>query len=151
MRRGTYRLYIEEGLTVRTKYRNRAASRSRVPQGLATASKQRWSMDFVSDRFVDDRWFRMLTVVDQFTRECLLLYVRQNPQLSSGTVLRGGSQVNSLTLHRYKNPGHVICHAALSRQPQNVLATVATQLRFLSRSAEWSNPFHLYQKIKQTD
>ena len=30
-------------------------------------------MDFVSDRFVDGRWFRVLTVVDQFTRECLLL------------------------------------------------------------------------------
>jgi putative transposase len=31
-------------------------------------------MDFVSDRLVDDRWFRVLTVIDQFTRECLLLY-----------------------------------------------------------------------------
>src|ERR1700752_3540238 len=31
-------------------------------------------MDFVSDRLVNDRWFRVLTVVDQFTRECLLLY-----------------------------------------------------------------------------
>jgi hypothetical protein len=69
-----YRLYTEEGLTVRTKYRKKAASRSRMPQGLATAPNQRWSMDFVSDRFVDDRWFRVLTVVDQFTRECLLLY-----------------------------------------------------------------------------
>ena len=69
-----YRLYSEEGLTVRTKYRKKTASRSRVAQGLATAPNQRWSMDFVSDRFVDDRWFRVLTVVDQFTRECLLLY-----------------------------------------------------------------------------
>jgi len=69
-----YRLYTEEGLTVRTKYRKKAASRQRVPQGLATAPNQRWSMDFVSDRLVDDRWFRVLTVVDQFTRECLLLY-----------------------------------------------------------------------------
>jgi putative transposase len=28
-------------------------------------------MDFVSDRLVDGRWFRILTVVDQYTRECL--------------------------------------------------------------------------------
>jgi putative transposase len=69
-----YRLYTEEGLTVRTKYRKKTASRSRVQQGLATAPNQRWSMDFVSDRLVDDRWFRVLTVVDQFTREWLLLY-----------------------------------------------------------------------------
>ena len=32
---------------------------------------QRWSMDFVSDRLVDGRWFRVLTVVDQLTRECV--------------------------------------------------------------------------------
>ena len=76
-----YRLYTEEGLTVRTKYRK---SRSRVPQGLATAPNQRWSMDFVSDRFVDGRWFRVLTVVDQFTRECLLLYADR--ALSGGKV-----------------------------------------------------------------
>jgi putative transposase len=28
-------------------------------------------MDFVSERLVDGRWFRILTIVDQFTRECL--------------------------------------------------------------------------------
>ena len=69
-----YRLYTEEGLIVRTKQRKRTASRQRVPQGVATAPNQRWSMDFVSDRLVDGRWFRVLTVVDQFTRECLLLF-----------------------------------------------------------------------------
>jgi putative transposase len=70
-----YRLYTEEGLTVRTKYRKKAASHQRVPQGPATVPNQRWSMDFVSGRFVDGRWFRVLTVIDQFTRECLLLLV----------------------------------------------------------------------------
>ena len=30
-------------------------------------------MDFVAARLLDGRWFRVLTVVDQFTRECLLL------------------------------------------------------------------------------
>jgi putative transposase len=32
-------------------------------------------MDFGSDRFVDGRWFRVLTVIYQFTRECLTLLV----------------------------------------------------------------------------
>lgn len=31
-------------------------------------------MDFVHARLTDHRWFRVLTVIDQFTRECLLLY-----------------------------------------------------------------------------
>jgi putative transposase len=30
-------------------------------------------MDFVAGRLIDGRWFRVLTVVDQFTRECLVL------------------------------------------------------------------------------
>ena len=30
-------------------------------------------MDFVAARLIDGRWFRVLTVVDQFTRECLVL------------------------------------------------------------------------------
>jgi putative transposase len=30
-------------------------------------------MDFVSDRLTNNRWFRILTVVDQYTRECLCI------------------------------------------------------------------------------
>jgi transposase InsO family protein len=67
-----YRLYQEEGLTVRTKKRKRAAQ-TRVPLTSAERPNHRWSMDFVSDRLTDGRWFRALTVVDQFTRECVLL------------------------------------------------------------------------------
>lgn len=73
-----YRLYTEEGLTVRTKHRTKAASRARVPQPGATAPNQRWSMDFMSARVADGRWFRILTVVDQFTRECLCLVADQS-------------------------------------------------------------------------
>lgn len=39
----------------------------------ATAPNERWSMDFVSDRLMDGRWVRVLTVIDQYTRECVLL------------------------------------------------------------------------------
>jgi putative transposase len=31
-------------------------------------------MDFMSARLLDGRWFRVLTIVDQFTRECLALF-----------------------------------------------------------------------------
>ena len=68
-----YRLYREEGLQVRTTKRAKRAAHVRVPLREATRSNQRWSMDFVSDRLADGRWFRILTVVDQFTRECVLL------------------------------------------------------------------------------
>lgn len=69
-----YRLYREEGLQVRTAKRKKGAARVRVPLAGATRGNQRWSMDFVSDRLADGRWFRILTVVDQYTRECLCAY-----------------------------------------------------------------------------
>jgi putative transposase len=68
-----YRLYTEDGLTVRTKVRKRLARRSRVPMPKATRPNQKWSMDFMSAKLLDGRWFRVLTVIDQFTRECLAL------------------------------------------------------------------------------
>jgi putative transposase len=67
-----YRIYREEGLMVRTQKRKKAAQ-ARVPLAAAMRPNQRWSMDFVSDRLADQRWIRVLTVVDQFTRECILL------------------------------------------------------------------------------
>jgi putative transposase len=68
-----YRLYGEEGLSVRTKYRRKRASHCRVTPDLPTAPNQRWSMDFVADTLDDGRRFRALTVVDLFTRECLAI------------------------------------------------------------------------------
>jgi putative transposase len=68
-----YRLYTEDGLAVRTKVRKKIARRARVPAARATRPNERWSMDFVAARLLDGRWFRVLTVVDQFTRECVLL------------------------------------------------------------------------------
>ena len=68
-----YRLYREEELIVRTKQRRKMARRRAVPSGAASRPNQRWSMDFVSDRLADGRSFRILTVVDQFTRECVAL------------------------------------------------------------------------------
>ncbi len=69
-----YRLYREEGLQVRTKQRAKRASHARVALPAAAFPNQRWSMDFVSDQLADSRWFRILTVIDQYTRECLCAY-----------------------------------------------------------------------------
>ena len=68
-----YRLYAEEGLIVRTKKRKERAQRQRVAQGSALRPDQKWSMDFVAQRLPDGRWIRVLTVVDQYTRECVTL------------------------------------------------------------------------------
>jgi putative transposase len=68
-----YRLYDLEELAVRTKPRKKLASRARVPAVAPTRANERWTMDFVSARTTDGRWFRTLTVVDIYTREALAL------------------------------------------------------------------------------
>ena len=69
-----YRIYREEGLEVRTKKRRRKrASHVRLLVPPAQRPNERWSMDFVTDRLESGRSFRVLTVVDQFSRECPLL------------------------------------------------------------------------------
>ena len=73
-----YRLYIEEGLQMRIKTpRRRKSCRARVERPKATRANESWSMDFVSDRLFDGRRFRMLTLVDNFTRESLAIRLGQ--------------------------------------------------------------------------
>jgi putative transposase len=66
-----YRIYREENMGVRTAKRKKRSTHLRVPLTEPRGPNQRWSMDFVSDRLADGRWFRILTVMDQYTRECL--------------------------------------------------------------------------------
>lgn len=66
----TYRLYREERLQVRTKRRKKLAPRPRVPHPAPSGRNQRWSLDFVSDQLASGRRFRVLNIVDDFSREC---------------------------------------------------------------------------------
>ncbi len=84
-----YRLYREEGLSLRLKRpkRNKSA-RLRQPKHQVTAINQIWSMDFVADALFDGRRLRALTVMDNYTRESLAIEVGQN--------LKGEDVVNTL-------------------------------------------------------
>lgn len=72
-RKKVYRLYKEEGLELRTKRKKKRPSHGRVPLAAAEQRNEKWSMDFVTDRLEDGRYFRILIVVDQYSRECLAL------------------------------------------------------------------------------
>ena len=67
-RKRTYRIYTELGLQVRTKRRKKLI-RPRIPMVVPTQSNQRWSLDFVSDQLACGRRFRVLNVVDDYSRE----------------------------------------------------------------------------------
>jgi putative transposase len=75
----TYRLYAEEGLSIRTKLpRRKRAWRYRQGRPGAAAPNEIWAMDFMSDGLFDGRPIRILTVVDIHTREALSTHPRAN-------------------------------------------------------------------------
>jgi putative transposase len=74
-RKKVYRLYREERLTVRKRGGRKRALGTRAPMAIPQGPNQRWSLDFVSDALANSRRFRILTVVDDFSRECLALVV----------------------------------------------------------------------------
>src|SRR5262245_20310486 len=67
------RLYREEKLQVRQRGARKRALGARAPLALPNGPNERWSLDFVSDCFSNGRRFRILAVVDDFTRESLAL------------------------------------------------------------------------------
>lgn len=71
-----YRLYREEGLSLRRKKpKRRRAAQPRQERPAAALPNERWSMDFMSDALADGRKIRVLTVIDTCTRECVALEV----------------------------------------------------------------------------
>ncbi len=67
------RLYREERLQVRRRGGRKRAIGTRAPMAVPDGPNQRWSLDFASDTLADGRRFRILCVVDDFSRECLVL------------------------------------------------------------------------------
>jgi putative transposase len=65
-----YRLYREEGLAMRIRQRRRIRWSGTAVSPVAVRPNQRWSIDFVSDSVSTGKVIRMLTMVDDCTREC---------------------------------------------------------------------------------
>src|SRR5690606_3564947 len=74
-RKKLYRIYKEEGLTVRKRGGRKRALGTRAPLAIPQGPNQRWSLDFVSDSLSGGRRFRILCVIDDFSRECLATVV----------------------------------------------------------------------------
>jgi putative transposase len=80
------RIYREEGLKLRRRGGRKRALGTRAPMTLPQGPNQRWSLDFVSGGMACGRRFRILAVVDDFTRECLALVA--DTSLSGARVAR---------------------------------------------------------------
>lgn len=70
-----YRLYAKLGLKVAKRPSRKRALGARNEPTAATRPNERWALDFVQDRLADGRKFRLLAIIDVFTRECLKIDV----------------------------------------------------------------------------
>ena len=127
------RLYREERLQVRRRGGRKRALGTRAPLTIAQGPNQRWSLDFVSDALSDGRRFRILAVVDDFTRECLCLVadtslsgVRVARELDAIIVTRGrpasivsdnGTELTSLAILRWSQEARVEWHYIAPGKP----------------------------------
>lgn len=66
-----YRLYREAGLIVRKRKGRKKARGTRMKRHAVSHSNERWSLDFVFDQLSDGRRIKLMTVVDEYTRESL--------------------------------------------------------------------------------
>ena len=132
-----FRLYREERLMVRRRSGRKRALGTRAPMRLPDGPNVRWSLDFVHDQLADGRRFRILVIVDDCTRECLVLVadtsisgVRVARELDRLIATRGkprmivsdnGTELTSNAILRWADDSRVACitspPASRSRTP----------------------------------
>jgi putative transposase len=120
-----FRLYREEKLAVRRRGGRKRAIGTRAPMLVPIAPNDRWSLDFVSDQLTDCRRFRILTIVDDCTRESLALVA--DTSLSGVRVAR---ELDRLMIERGK-PKMIVSDNG-SELTSNAILTWADQA-----SVEW--------------
>jgi putative transposase len=128
------RLYAEERLQVRRRGGRKRALGTRAPLTLPQGANQRWSLDFVSDTLTDSRRFRILAVVDDFTRECIALIAdtslsgaRVGRELDAVIARRGppamivsdnGTELTSMAILRWSQLTRIEWHYIAPGKPQ---------------------------------
>ena len=128
------RLYAEEKLQVKRRGGRKRALGTRRPMTIPDAPNRRWSLDFASDPFTDCRRFRILAVVDDFTRECLALVpdtsisgLRVARELDALIATRGrpetivsdnGTELTSMAILRWSEERQVEWHYIAPGKPQ---------------------------------
>jgi putative transposase len=128
-----FRIYREERLMVRRRGGRKRALGTRAPMPVPLLPNDRWSLDFVSDQFSDGRRFRVLTIVDDCTREALALVpetsisgvrvARELDRLISSRskpksiVSDNGSELTSNAILKWAQDSHVAWHYIAPGKP----------------------------------
>jgi transposase InsO family protein len=114
-----YRLYSEEGLTVRRRRARRRAVGTRAPILVEAKPNARWSLDFVHDQLTSGRRFRILNIVDDVTRKCLASIA--DTSISGVRVARE----LSILIARHGKPGVIVSDNGTELTSNAILAWAA--------------------------
>jgi transposase InsO family protein len=114
-----YRLYREEGLTVRRRRARRRAVGTRAPILVEAKPNARWSLDFVHDQLASGRRFRVLNIVDDVTRRCLASVA--DTSISGVRVARE----LSILIDRHGKPGMIVSDSGTELTSNAILAWAA--------------------------
>jgi transposase len=101
-RKRVYRLYKEERLMVRRRGGRKRAIGVRSPMPLPLGPNQRWSLDFVHDQMTDGRRLRILTVVDDYTRDVWRWWPTRRSRASGSPASSTGSRRRARSAWRHR-------------------------------------------------
>jgi putative transposase len=121
-----YRLYREEGLSMRCRKRKRFRAEARVPLALPTRANDVWTMDYTHDQLASGRKFRTLNLMDGYTREALTIEVdtslpglrvvraleqlRERRGMPAAIQLDNGTEFTSHVVDQWAYQNHVALH-----------------------------------------
>ena len=141
-RKRVQRLWREEGLRVPRKARKRArCGDSTAPEGRLAAERPDhvWAFDFQFDQTADGRVLKLLNVVDEFTRETLVMHVERSVNADEAVAV-----LEQIVAARGRAPEHLRCDngpemtaVAISDWCRQTGATT----KFIDPGAPWQNGY----------
>jgi transposase InsO family protein len=140
-RKRIYRLWRKEGLKVPQKQRKRrrlGSSENAAVRKRAEHADHVWTWDFVHDTTEDSRTLRFLTIVDEYTRECLALEVRRS--FKSRDVIAVLEQlvlIRGVPVHIRSDNGSEF----IAKQIRQWLAAAEVQTLYIEPGSPWENPY----------
>jgi transposase InsO family protein len=140
-RKRVYRLWRRHGLKVPKKQRKKrrlGSSANACHRRRAESPGHVWCWDFIHDRTADGRPLKWLSVVDEYTRECVALEVRR------GLTAAAAVAVLAAAAGRRGAPRHVRSDNGpefIARAIRGWLATAGVETLYIAPGAPWENGY----------
>ena len=135
------RLWRQEGLKVPQKQRRKR----RLGHTANSCARRRpeyrnhvWSVDFAADRTSRGRSLRILSVLDEYTRECLVLEVHRS--LVSGEL----REILRRTMERHGTPSHLRCDNGpefIARAVRDGVGRLGVETLYIEPASPWQNGY----------